>query len=535
MRPSKSKEKRARPVMFQGTSSHVGKSVLAAAVCRILARRGLRVAPFKAQNMALNSHVTASGGEIGVAQAFQAEAAGAEPTVDMNPVLLKPTGEAASQVVIHGRARGVMSAAEYHAFKAHARAFVLESYQRLSGEYDVIVMEGAGSPAEINLREGDIANMGAAELAGSPVVIIGDIDRGGVFASLVGTMELLAPSERARVRGFIINKFRGDPALLAPGLEMLTARTGVEVLGVVPYIGDVLLPDEDSVALEGRARGTGAPEGRAGAGVVRVAVVRLPRISNFTDFDPLRCEPGVEVVFAAEPAVLAGADLVIIPGSKNTIADLGWLTERGFAGAIEVHRRGGGMVAGVCGGFQMLGARLSDPLGVDSGAAGAAGVVDGLGMIDAETVMGSEKRTYRVAATALVPGTGERVDVRGYEIHTGETVVRGAPFSTLTRRGGEAVRLSDGAVSSDGLVWGTYIHGLFDNDRFRGLLLGLLRRRKGAEGAEGRPVAGVSFGAVRSGAMERLADVVEENLDVERLFGIIGLTTACGRAGAGLP
>jgi len=249
LRPSKSKEKRARPVMFQGTSSHVGKSVLAAAVCRILARRGLRVAPFKAQNMALNSHVTASGGEIGVAQAFQAEAAGVEPTVDMNPVLLKPTGEAASQVVIHGRARGVMSAVEYHAFKPRARAFVLESLDRLSGEYDVIVMEGAGSPAEINLREGDIANMGAAELADSPVVLIGDIDRGGVFASLVGTMELLAPAERARVKGFIINKFRGDPALLAPGLDMLTERTGVEVLGVVPYIGDVLLPDEDSVAV----------------------------------------------------------------------------------------------------------------------------------------------------------------------------------------------------------------------------------------------------------------------------------------------
>ena len=527
MRPSKSKEKRARPVMFQGTSSHVGKSVLAAAVCRILARRGLRVAPFKAQNMALNSHVTASGGEIGVAQAFQAEAAGVEPTVDMNPVLLKPTGEAASQVVIHGRARGVMSAVEYHAFKPRARAFVLESLDRLSGEYDVIVMEGAGSPAEINLREGDIANMGAAELADSPVVLIGDIDRGGVFASLVGTMELLAPAERARVKGFIINKFRGDPALLAPGLDMLTERTGVEVLGVVPYIGDVLLPDEDSVALEGRAKGAGGP----GPGAVRVAVVRLPRISNFTDFDPLRCEPGVEVAFVTDPAGLAGADLVVIPGSKNTIADLGWLTERGFAAAIKAHRDGGGMVAGVCGGFQMLGTRLSDPLGVESGGGVGSGAVDGLGMIEAETVMRSEKRTFRVAATALVPGTGERVDVTGYEIHTGETLVRETPFSTITRRSGDDVRLSDGAVSADGLVWGTYIHGLFDNDRFRALLLGPLRRRKGVE----RPGAGLSFGAVRSGAMERLADVVEDNLDVDRLFGIIGLTAACGPLGAGLP
>lgn len=501
--------------MIQGTSSHVGKSVIVAAVCRILSRFGLSVAPFKAQNMALNSFVTRDGSEIGVAQAFQAEACGVEPTADMNPILLKPTADSVSQVIIQGRVHGTMSAREYHAFKSEARGFVIDSYERLSRSYDVVVIEGAGSPAEVNLREGDIANMGAAEMTDSPVIIVGDIDRGGVFASLVGTMELLTPAERTRVKGFIINKFRGDVGLLLPGLEFLADKTGVPVLGVIPYMKDAVLPDEDGVALE--KGGGGRSNGSDGADKVRVVVVRLPRISNFTDFDPLKGEPSVDVSFITDPAGLEGASMVVIPGSKNTLEDLDWLKNRGFAGPLSDFKKSGGMVAGICGGFQMLGKVLRDPHGVES----ALGTVEGLGMIGAETVLGREKKTFQIRATVRVPGTDELCEVTGYEIHMGETRTETGNFSMITLRGGAQVDVPDGAVGDGALVWGTYIHGLFDNDRFRNSLIEFLAKRNGSAQACADLVR--DFRALRNSAIDDFADLVKDSLQVDKLLDIIGL------------
>jgi adenosylcobyric acid synthase len=504
----KSMKNSVRPVMLQGTSSHVGKSVLTAALCRILFRRGFRVAPFKAQNMALNSFVTKDGAEIGRAQAFQAEAAGIEPASDLNPILLKPTEDSTSQVIINGHVYGVMSARDYHTFKAEARRYVLESYRRLAEEYDVIIIEGAGSPAEVNLRANDIANMGVAELVDSPVLLVGDIDRGGVFASIVGTMELLEGSERERVKGFIINKFRGDIGLLEPGLEFLTERTGRPTLGVVPYLKDINLPDEDGVALEGRDRffnGDGEQ--------VEIRVVKLPRISNFTDFDPLASLPGVSVRFVETPGGLTGADLVIIPGSKNTLGDLKWLIERGFAGAIRRLSTIGVMVVGICGGLQMLGQSINDPKGVESGLVES----KGLGLLDSVTTLMDKKSTFQVEAEASFGGVIESVE--GYEIHMGETLSAERPFSTIRKRNGMPVDVRDGAISANGLVWGTYIHGIFDNDPFRRTILDGLREKKGMA-----PEAClVNYNEMKSAAIEGLADLVEESLDMDGLYKIMGL------------
>lgn len=491
--------------MVQGTSSHVGKSVLCAALCRIFKDKGLRVAPFKAQNMALNSSVTADGGEIGRAQAHQAEAAGVAPTVDMNPILLKPTGEQSSQVIIHGRVHGVMSAREYHAFKKDARRHVLESYERLASSYDVIVIEGAGSPAEINLREHDLANMGIAEMTESPVILAGDIDRGGVFAALVGTIELLTPSERARLRGFIINKFRGDIELLKPGLSFLTERTGLPVLGVVPHIRDLLLPDEDGVGLETRPVGRSKPDG------IRLVVVKLPRISNFTDFDPFRAQDGVTLTFIEDPSQIDGADCVIIPGSKNTLEDLRWLVERGFGEKLQNFRHHG-MIVGICGGFQMLGRTVSDPHGMESDL----GTAEGLGLLDVKTVMSAQKKTFQVSAEAAI--AGESIAVKGYEIHMGETNGEAAPFAVISRRNGTAVAVADGAASKDGQVWGTYIHGIFDSDDFRIAFLDRLRRKKGhASGPVCRP-----FAQSNEASIAAFAQTVRESLDMERIMEMVG-------------
>lgn len=515
MSDGKSKKNRVAAVMVQGTSSHVGKSVLTAALCRIFSEMGLRAAPFKAQNMALNSHVTADGAEIGVAQAFQAEAAGTEPTADMNPILLKPTGDSTSQVVIHGRVHGVMSATEYHAFKKEARRYVVESWERLSAAYDVVVVEGAGSPAEVNLRDGDLANMGVAEIIDCPVLLAGDIDRGGVFASLVGTMELLTPGERARVKGFIINKFRGDIALLKPGLDFLEEKTGVPVLGVVPYLADSNLPDEDSVALE---KATKTRVSADVSGMARITVIRLPRISNFTDFDPFRGEPAVELSFADTPAGVEGSDLVIIPGSKNTVSDLLWMRERGIDRAITDHHRRGGMVAGICGGFQMLGLTLADPHGVES----AHGTVPGLGLLSGSTVMEKAKETHRVRASATVPGSDVEHEVSGYEIHMGSTTASDKGFARISLRGGTAVSIEDGAVSGDGRAWGTYIHGIFDNDGFRDGLVASLLSSRGAEGATGATKPR-TFREARRSALDALARTVRESMDMERLYEILSL------------
>lgn len=486
-------------IMLQGTSSHVGKTVLTAALLKCLRLRGYRAAPFKAQNMALNSAVASDGGEIGRAQAFQAEAAGVASSVHMNPVLLKPTGEARSQVVIQGKVHSVMSAAEYHKFKPKAMEFVLESYRHLASMYDVIVIEGAGSPAEINLREGDIANMGIAEAVDSPVVLVGDIDRGGVFASLVGTLELLSESERARVKGFIINKFRGDKSLLLPGLDFLEGRTTKKVFGVMPYFKGLVLPDEDSVGLEGSLNG---------AGQLKVSVVKLPRVSNFTDFDPLKADPRLKVVFAETPSEIEGSALVIIPGTKSTIEDLCWLKEKGFAEPIKKHAATGGAVIGICGGFQMLGRKISDPFCVES----PINEAQGLGLLDSETVLGKEKNTFQITGKAKF-GKME-FDVKGYEIHMGETIVKGAQFAAITERNGLQSSVADGCSSSDGRIHGTYIHGIFDNDGFREALFEGLGAGIGGK---------VAFNAAKEASLSELSRLFEENVAVDDILRSAGL------------
>jgi len=508
---------KARPIMLQGTSSHVGKSIITAALCRIFRGHGLRVAPFKAQNMALNSFVTMDGGEIGRAQAFQAEAAGIEPTVDMNPILLKPTSDMGSQVIIHGKVYGNMKAAEYHRFKKEAARYVMESYRRLEEENDLIVIEGAGSPAEINLRENDIANMGLAEMVDAPVILIGDIDRGGVFASLVGTMELLTASEKKRVKGFIINKFRGDFELLKPGLDFLENKTGLPVLAVVPYLKDIILPDEDGVVLE-RSQEPGARSRKVGWAAptnrINISIIQLPRISNFTDFDPFRFEPDVSIHYITEPAELDGADVVIIPGSKNTLEDMDWLWKTGIADKLIHYAENGGKVIGICGGFQMMGKLVKDSHGVESHVK----EMKGLGLLHGETILEKEKKTYQVKAIIQVADNRQQATVKGYEIHMGETDGKENYFAIITDRNNTPVKIKDGAVSANGKIWGTYIHGIFDNDEFRTEFLNEMRITKGL------PFQGViRFKDKKDENIKTLARVINESIDLPGLYEIIKL------------
>ena len=499
----------ARALFIGGTGSDVGKSVITAGLCRLFKRRGLSVAPFKAQNMALNSAVTPEGGEIGRAQALQAAACGLEPHTDMNPILLKPTSEQGSQVIIQGRVHGNLSVREYHAFKPQAFARVRESFTRLAAAHDLIVMEGAGSIAEINLRAHDITNLKAAALAQAPVLLVADIDRGGVFAAIVGTLELLNSEERALIAGVIINRFRGDPSLLAPGISEIEARTGVPVLGVVPWI-ELKLPQEDSVALIHKKK-------RGGERPLRIAVVRLPRLSNYTDFDPLENEPDVDLLYVTEAEQLAGCDLVILPGSKNTLEDLAWLHDNGLAAALLAHHRDGGRVIGICGGFQMLGRTLGDPNGVES----ARGTMPGLELLDVTTILQGEKQTHRVSARPLpaaqILGLDNSAPVQGYEIHMGETR-RGPqvePLLQLTRCTDGRI-LEDGALSSDGRVWGTYVHGLFDNAALRSALLRPLRQ---ARHLTEPPAAAPSLDA----ELDRLADHLAAHLDLVRIGALLHL------------
>ena len=502
-------EKRARALFIGGTGSDVGKSVIAAGICRLLKRRGYSVAPFKAQNMALNSAVTPEGGEIGRAQALQAAACGLAPHTDMNPVLLKPNSETGSQVIVQGRPVGNMTVRRYHDYKAQAFAHVEESFRRLSAAHDIVVLEGAGSIAEINLKAHDIANLRAAAMADAPVLLVADIDRGGVFASIVGTLDLLEPKERARIAGVVINKFRGDPSLLAPGIAVLEERTGIPVLGVVPWI-DLRLPEEDSVALsrKGEKKGNDRDD-------LRIGVVRLPRISNYTDFDPLEREAGVALVYIDEPDRIAGLDLLILPGTKNTLADMLWIRERGIDRAVAAFHTAGGIIAGICGGYQILGRSISDPEEVESDQ----GMVDGLGLLDVETVMRHEKQTHLVSAVLLPAGAeaglGRRGEsVSGYEIHMGETTLgsRARALMRLSARSGTAADLEEGAVSPDGRVWGTYLHGFFDEGGVRRSLLEGLRRRRGLNFSP----QGVFFEL--DAELDRLADHLEAHLDLTRLF-----------------
>ena len=426
-------------LMVQGTTSDAGKSTVVAALCRLLARQGVKVVPFKPQNMALNSAVTTDGGEIGRAQALQAQAAGLAPHTDMNPVLLKPSSDTGAQVIIHGKVRADMHARDYHVYKTVAMAAVLESYHRLCAQYETVIVEGAGSPAEINLRARDIANMGFAEAVDCPVILVADIDRGGVFAHIIGTLACLSESERNRVIGFVINRFRGDIGLLAPGVEWLEQQTGKPVLAVLPYLKELFLDAEDSI-----------DRTQIGAGKFRVVVPVLPRISNHTDFDALRAHPEVDLQFIGGGQEILSADLIILPGSKNTRSDLAWLIAQGWPAAVARHLRYGGKLIGICGGFQMLGKSVSDPDGLE----GPAGRTDGLGLLDIETVLRGDKQ--------LTLATGHFVfadaRVTGYEIHMG--ISTGPDLSRpVFHIGGRP----EGARSEDDQIFGTYLHGFLDN------------------------------------------------------------------------
>ena len=480
-------------LMVQGTTSDAGKSTLVTALCRWLKRQGTGVVPFKPQNMALNSAVTADGGEIGRAQAVQAQACGLEPHTDMNPVLLKPNSDTGAQVIIHGRAVTTMNAVAYHGYKEIAMQAVLASHQRLSAAFPVVMVEGAGSPAEINLRANDIANMGFAEAVDCPVLLIADINRGGVFAHLVGTLELLSPSEQARVKGFIINRFRGDIALLQPGLDWLEARTGKPVVGVLPYVMDLHLEAEDGLD----QRQTDKVEQ-----VLNVVVPILPRISNHTDFDPLRLHPQVNLQFIGPGQPIPPADLIILPGSKSVRSDLAHLRANGWEQAIARHLRYGGKLLGICGGLQMLGEQLHDPLGLE----GAAGSSPGLGLLDMSTVLEAEKQLRNVRGTLAL----EQVPVSGYEIHAGVTTGPALQRPAVRLEDGRA----DGAWSADGQVFGTYLHGLFENPEACGALL----RWTGLEHVER-----VDYHALRERDIERLADLVEQHLDGRLLRELCGL------------
>ena len=508
----------ANYIMMMGTSSHVGKSILATAMCRILYRKGRKVVPFKAQNMALNSYVTRDGDEMGRAQVAQAEAAGMEPMVDMNPVLLKPTGNAASQVIIMGKPVGNMSAREYHrGYSLKAFDAVKEALGRLDKEYDTIVIEGAGSPAEINLKANDIVNMRVAKYLQAPVLLIADIDRGGALASLVGTLELLDEEERALVKGLVINKFRGDVTLLTPAIDFLEEKTGKPVLGVVPHIDQMGIDDEDSVSLEEK-------QAVPTDGDVRIAVIQTPKISNFTDFDALAHEKDVALYYVKSLEDLGEPDVIMLPGSKNTTEDMLYLRKSGLGEKILAHAKAGKAVIGICGGYQMLGDVIRDPQHTESQNDEAAG----LGLLGMETVFASEKLTSQVVAQCQdLHFMGQSIsadNLQGYEIHMGHTAFNREadkhPFTVCQRRG-KACASQEGTANAAGNVFGTYIHGVFDNDVFRRSVLNAIRHSKGLEAlANTRNVM-----AEKQQAYEHLADVVENALDMEKLYQIMGEKT----------
>ncbi|WP_309492928.1 cobyric acid synthase [Candidatus Hecatella orcuttiae] len=509
---------KAKTLMVQGTSSHCGKTLLVAAFCRIFSDAGYRVAPFKAQNMSLNSFVTEDGAEIARAQALQAFAGEVKPSADMNPILLKPKGDMTSQIVFHGKPYRDMGVEEYYRDFALTKGWegVQASFNRLASEYDLVLIEGAGSPAEINLYEVDIANMRTAEAVGAPVLLVADIDRGGVFANLVGTMELLKPRHRKLVRGFIINKFRGHLSLLEKGLKQLEALTGKPVLGVLPYIPGLLLPGEDSVSLE-ETRPSASP-------VLDIAVIRLPRISNFTDFDPLQLEPGVQVRYVECAEALGKPDAIILPGTKNTVQDLLWLRSSGLAAeiirrALEDHTP----ILGICGGYQMLGKRVVDEKGIEGGSSTC---VEGLGLLDVVTEFGAYAKTTRQVSAQVVGdgpllGAVKGESFSGYEIHMGTTHLGKdvQPAFRITRLGKKPARRLEGVTDRRGLVIGTYIHGLFDAPPIRKAFLTYLSSRKGAVFNRFRG----SVWKAWQRDLEKLAQTVKNHVDMDKVCEIVGL------------
>ena len=491
----------AKVIMVQGTMSNAGKSLLAAGLCRIFRQDGYRVAPFKSQNMALNSFATKEGLEMSRAQVVQAEAAGTDPLVCMNPILLKPTDDQGSQVIINGKSIGNMKARDYFRFKKELIPVIKEAFRKLEDQFDIIVIEGAGSPAEINLKENDIVNMGLAEMVDAPVLLVGDIDRGGVFAQLLGTLMLLEDNEKERVKGLIINKFRGDASLLDSGIEMLEEKGGVPVIGTVPYM-DIKVEDEDSLSdrLSANRRG-----------LVDIAVVRLPKISNFTDFDVFEQFPDVSVRYVSETAGLSGADMVVLPGSKSTIADLTWLRENGFDSEILRMKKEGVPVFGICGGYQMLGVEVSDPEGVEGG-----GEVSGLGLLPVITVLAGEKRTEQFSGRfEKVEGIFEALsglEIEGYEIHMGRTF----PDGCIAQCSSDFT--SDDTGVCEGDVYGTYIHGVFDREGIAAAVVNALAERKGVVLSGGDSSGHREF---KEKEYDRLAAILRENLDMDCIYSML--------------
>ncbi|MFB1078368.1 cobyric acid synthase [Photobacterium damselae subsp. damselae] len=483
-------QKTTQAIMVQGTTSDAGKSVLVAGLCRVLARKGIAVAPFKSQNMALNSAVTQDGGEIGRAQAVQAQACRIEPTVDMNPVLLKPNTDIGAQVIVQGKALADMDAVGYHNYKKVVMGPIMDSFAKLQAQYQTVVIEGAGSPAEINLRENDVANMGFAEKADVPVIIIADIDRGGVFAHLYGTLALLSESEQNRVKGFVINRFRGDIKLLESGLDWLEQKTGKPVLGVLPYLHGLMLEAEDAINSQQVESTTDQP--------LRVAVPVLTRVSNHTDFDPLRMHPQVNLMLVGKGEPLPPCDLVIIPGTKNVRDDLAYLKEQGWDQQIQRHLRLGGKLMGICGGYQMLGQTIADPLGIE----GKAGESQGLGYLDVTTVLEQEKQLKQVSGILTLPNQAS-VPVRGYEIHAGVTtgVQVDAPIQLESGL--------DGQLGLDNQVFGTYLHGIFERQEACDAILSWA-------GLEATQTP--DFDQIREQGIDRVADTIEQYLDLEALW-----------------
>jgi adenosylcobyric acid synthase len=509
----------AARLMIQGTSSNVGKSVLAAAFCRIFYQEGYRVAPFKAQNMALNSFITESGGEMGRAQVVQAQAAGIEPDVRMNPILLKPTGHMGSQVIIMGKAQGTLSALKYHGeYQRMTWPVVQKALHELIADHEIVVIEGAGSPAEVNLKQNDIVNMRVAMEVKAPVLLVADIDRGGALASVVGTLELLEPEERNAVRGIIMNKFRGDIKLLQPALEFLEERTGIPVVGVVPYFNQFKIPEEDSVALEERRedKRTRQSEKLKSKESLDIVVIRLPYVSNFTDFDALEDELDVRLRYVKEPSELGRPDCIIIPGSKNTLADLRFLWESGLAEQIQRMWRETAPIIGICGGYQMLGRVVRDPLRTESDLE----EIEGLGILPMDTEFAPEKHTVQSRGTILSEELFFKkcrgTEIKGYEIHMGRSIVDGRPLFEVEAQG---QAYGDGLLS--GSAFGTYIHGIFDNDPLRKAFLEWLWEKRG----EKRPIEdSPSQAAVLEQSFNELAEWVRNNVDMEQIRSIMGLS-----------
>jgi len=511
----------ARAIMVLGTSSHVGKSLLVAALCRIFSRHGVRVAPFKSQNMSLNSAATIEGLEIGRAQALQAEAACIPASVHMNPILIKPSGSMTSQIVVRGKIWGTLSAQDYHQRRVQELMPVIrESYKALAEEYDVIILEGAGSPAEINLKQHDIVNMRMAELSDAHCLLVGDIDRGGVFASLLGTVELLDPGEQLRIHGFVINKFRGDINLLRPGIDMMKERLNKPCLGVIPHLSQLALDEEDSLGMPAPETTSSWPLEGSPDRALRIAVLELPSFSNFTDFDALRSEPSVSLRFCRTADQLRHADIIVLPGSKQTVDDLLWLRKRQLDRAIVEHAKTS-IVVGICGGMQMLGENITDPLEMEH-----IGAISGLALLPIRTVMQADKVTNLAHGTFAAPLlfnlASENLALSGYEIHIGETFYLddAQPFAHITRTTASSTRHPDGCISTDGRVIGTYLHGIFDQDDFRHTFLAAVRSFYGLSPASSYEC----WKTKREMSLERLADEVEQALDMQRIFAWVNYT-----------